>query len=210
MRVLSVNIGSNTRLSFAGEHVRTGIFKSPVESRVYLTRTGPRGDVQVDRKNHGGEDKAVCVYCADHYAFWEEETGMHFPVGTFGENLTVSRMLESDTRIGDIYAIGRTRLQVSQPRQPCHKLGKKIGDPTFSARVIELGLTGFYLRVLDEGDVGTDDPIQILSRDEATCTIEYANRVMYDRLEGEDGLQRLLSNTFLSDSWRQVLSSRSR
>jgi MOSC domain-containing protein YiiM len=208
LKVISVNIGGAGRLSFDGAHLQTGIFKSSVEGPAFLTQTGFRGDVQVDRKNHGGPDKAVCVYCADHFDEWEDVVGYRLPPGAFGENLTVTGMDEKTVRIGDVYSVGECELQVSQPRQPCQKLAKKVGDLEFSNRVIALGLTGFYFRVLKEGRVAQGDAITIESTNEDACSIAYANGVLYDRLEGASGIERLLAEPALSSSWRQVLSAR--
>ncbi len=210
MKVLSVNVGSVTQLTFDGETVETAIFKSSLSDPCVLTPTGFQGDVQVDRKNHGGVDKAVCVYNADHYSMWEAETGKRFAAGMFGENLTVTGLYEASVRIGSVYSVGNTELQVSQPRQPCHKLARKVGDLSFSGAVIKSGLTGFYFRVLQEGSIDAEDPIEIVSEDESAPTIEYANQVMYDRRDGADGLERLLDEDALSDSWRQMLSARLR
>ena len=208
MKIVSVNAAGSSRLSFGGDHLHTGIFKSPMAGPVTLTTTGIRGDVQVDRKNHGGPDKAICVYSADHYDRWSSETGMQFCPGMFGENLTVDGMREDDVQIGDRYAVGEAEVEVSQPRQPCHKLAKKVGDLRFLDRVIELGLTGFYLRVLKEGRVEATDAIALISRPEGSCSISYANGVMYNRVGGADGLNRLLSVPSLADAWRRSLSAR--
>ncbi len=210
MKVRSVNIGFASRLSLDGDYVQTGIFKSPVKKSAFLTQSGFRGDIQVDRKNHGGPDKAVCVYCADHFEIWTQETGSALSDGAFGENLSVEGMPEWDVLIGDVYRVGRVRVQVSQPRQPCHKLSKKMGDPDFANRVIALGLTGFYFRVIDKGVVRSGDAIELESRDDHGPSIAYSNGVLYDRLDAEAGLDRVLASDALSDSWRKTLTARKR
>lgn len=208
MQVVSVNVGGASRLSFDGDRLSTGIFKSPVVAPAFLTPTGFRGDVQVDRENHGGEDKAVCVYERAHLDDWADRLGLPFPAGTFGENLTVTGMQEDEVRIGDVYAIGASEVQVSQPRQPCHKLAKKIGDLEFANQVIEGGQTGFYFRVLKTGHIAPGDSIETVSRNPEACTIDFANRVFYRHLDGPSGIKRLLAEDALSDSWRQMLSAR--
>jgi MOSC domain-containing protein YiiM len=207
VNVVSVNIGGRSRLSLGGESVASGIFKSPT-TQAYLTRTGFRGDVQVDIKNHGGVDKAVCVYSGDHFLFWKASAGQLFGPGAFGENLTVTGLVEDDVRIGDVYSVGETQLQVSQPRQPCHKLSKKVGDPAFAGEVIKTGLTGFYFRVLVEGIVGPGDVITRISSEASSCTIRFANDVMYRNREGAEDIEKLLSEPFLSDAWKGMLSLR--
>jgi MOSC domain-containing protein YiiM len=207
--VVSVNVGGRSRLSCGGESVESGIFKSAVP-QAYLTKTGFRGDVQVDREKHGGVDKAVCVYSSDNFEFWQVNAGCSFAPGAFGENLTIAGFVEDDVRIGDVFAVGGTQLQVSQPRQPCHKLSKKIGDPGFAATVIKSGLTGFYFRVLAEGIIQPGDVIRLMSSEASSSTICYANDVMYGRLDGSEHLERLLSEPFLSDAWKHTLSARRR
>jgi len=210
MNVVAVSIGGRTRLSFDGEHLETGIVKSPVQGAAYLTQTGFRGDVQVNRQNHGGPDKAVCVYCSDHYHVWNDESDESFGPGLFGENLTITGMHETDVRIGDVFAVGEVEVQVSQPRQPCHKLSKKVGDLSFSDRVIKTGMTGFYFRVLKEGLVQAGDPVTVVSSNEDACSVAYANGVMYDKLDGDEGLEKLLSDPLLADAWKKPLESRRR
>lgn len=210
MKVVRVNVGGRSRLSFGGDHLDTGIFKAPVAAGAFLTRTGFRGDVQVDHKDHGGPDKAACVYSADNLDAWSEETGDPFPPGTFGENLTVAGMTDGDVCVGDVYSVGAATVRVSQPRQPCHKLAKKVGDLSFADRVVEHGRTGFYFRVLNEGRIGPGANISLENRDDPTCTIDFANDVMYKRRQSSDDLDRLLSQPALSDAWRRMLSARRR
>ncbi|MEE2754187.1 MAG: MOSC domain-containing protein [Candidatus Latescibacterota bacterium] len=208
MKVVSVNIGAESSLNHEGESLQTGIFKTPIEGPLFLTKTGFRGDVQVDRKNHGGPDKAVCVYCADHFPVWEEQTGSVFDPGIFGENLTVSGLTENTVGIGDVFLVGEALVQVSQPRQPCHKLSKKLGDLSFANRLIESGFTGFYFRILEAGFVGAGDEIAVVSECELSCSVKYANDVMYHRRDGSVGLDRLLSQDFLSKAWKHTLLAR--
>ena len=103
-------------------------------------------DVQVDREHRGGSVKAVCAYCADHFPIWEKQTGTTFCPGIFGENLSVTELPEDAVHIGDVFSIGEAAVQVSQPRQPCHKLSKKLKDLTFENRVIESGFTVLFPR----------------------------------------------------------------
>jgi MOSC domain-containing protein YiiM len=146
VRVLSVNIGGESTLRHEGESLQTGIFKTAVEGPAILTKTGFQGDVQVDREHHGGSVKAVCAYCADHFPIWEKQTGTTFGPGIFGENLSVTELPEDAVHIGDVFSIGEAAVQVSQPRQPCHKLSKKLKDLTFANRVIESGFTVLFPR----------------------------------------------------------------
>jgi MOSC domain-containing protein YiiM len=171
MRVVSVNVGMPKTVSWQGRRLRTGIFKEPVEGRIKVRKLNLEGDAQADLRVHGGEDKAVYAYPVEHYRFWSEELGRDLPCGQFGENLTVEGLLEDQVQIGDIYRVGTTRLQVSQPRTPCHKLAARMASEEFPHRFLASGRSGFYLRVLQEGELGKGDTIHRESRQAGSMTV---------------------------------------
>lgn len=150
-RIVSVNVGKPITVEYMGKPLTTGIHKRPIEGEVFVGRTQMEGDGQGDLKNHGGPDKAVCVYPVEHYAYWKRELGIPMECPAFGENLTVSGLLEEEVCIGDTFEIGGTVMQVAQPRFPCFKIASKHGVTDFPARVLDTGYSGFYLRVLQEG-----------------------------------------------------------
>ncbi|WNS42584.1 MOSC domain-containing protein [Paenibacillus sp. MMS20-IR301] len=159
MKVVSLNVGKPKTVDYRGKPLETGIYKLSVSGPASLRREGFDGDGQADLINHGGADKAVCVYPFEHYAFWGEQLGKKLEYAAFGENLTVSGLLETEVCIGDIYEIGTALLQVSQPRFPCFKLSQKHGPADMPARVLSTGYSGFYLRVLREGEIACGDGI---------------------------------------------------
>ena len=179
MQLLSVQIGKARSLEHRGRSVRTGIFKEPVLFRVRATRLGLEGDVQADLRVHGGPEMAVYAYDHSGYTHWRRELGADFPHGQFGENLTVEGMPETEVCIDDVYRVGEALLQVSKPRSPCYKLALKMERPDFPKAFIESGRTGFYLRVLEKGELGAGDPITLVSRDPAAITIEKMVRETY-------------------------------
>ena len=142
-----------------------------------------------------------------HYQIWEEQ-GFTFCPGLFGENLSVTELSEDEVGIGDVFTIGEAEVQVSQPRQPCHKLAKKIGDLSFSDRVIRSGLTGFYFRVLEEGEVGSGDEIELVSRDPRRMTIREVNDLLFFDKENLDGTRVALSIPALSHGWKGSFEER--
>jgi MOSC domain-containing protein YiiM len=172
MKVLSVNISGPKPLTYRSETVATGIFKMPVAGRIRVHRLGLEGDVQVDKRVHGGVDKAVYIYPHEHYAHWETFLSRKdFAFGQFGENLTTLGLLEDDVRVGQQLRIGSVVLQVTQPRQPCFKLMTKMNDFTFAEPFLTSGRTGFYLRVLEEGELGAGDVIERVATEPAAPTI---------------------------------------
>lgn len=170
-KLLSIQVARPLAVRHMGNEVLTGIFKLPVSGSVMVRRLNIDGDEQADLTVHGGVDKAVYCYPSEHYPAWQQELERDLPNGTFGENLTVSGLLEPDLHIGDVLSVGDAVLQVSQPRFPCYKLGIKIGDQRFVKRFQLSGRSGFYCRVLEEGLIEPGQPITLLERDTSQPTI---------------------------------------
>jgi MOSC domain-containing protein YiiM len=163
MRVISVNVGRPRDVEWHGRIVRTSIWKSPVEGRVHVGATNIEGDQQSDLTVHGGPAKAVYVYPSEHYAYWREQLpDFELPWGAFGENLTIEGVTEDDVNRGDGLEIGSAAFVVTQPRQPCFKLGIRFGRDDMVKRFQQSGRSGFYLAVVREGDIGAGDPIRLV------------------------------------------------
>jgi MOSC domain-containing protein YiiM len=168
----SVNVATARFLTDRGRKVRSGIFKEPVGGPVWLSRLSLAGDIQADRRHHGGPDQAIYLYPYEHYAAWLAALGREdLSPGFFGENFTTEGVLENVTRAGDIFRFGGATLQVTKPRLPCFKLGLRVGSPSFVREFLESGRLGFYLRVLEEGEVAAGDTIELLASDPAQPTI---------------------------------------
>lgn len=179
MRIHSVQAGSIRSVEHRGRTVRTGIYKEPVLLPVRVGRLGIEGDVQADLRVHGGPDKAVYAYDLSAYAHWRAALGRDLPPGQFGENLTVEGMPETEVRLDDVYRAGTALLQVASPRSPCFKLAMKMEDPLFPKAFLQSRRTGFYLRVLEEGELGAGDVITLVTRDSSAPTIDQAVREAY-------------------------------
>ena len=162
--VLSVNLADVRALEVAGRIVPTGIFKLPATGRVAVGREGLAGDLQADRRVHGGPDQAVYAYAREDTDWWEAELGRELADGTFGENLTLRGVEASMAIVGERWRIGDTLFEVSAPRIPCGKLAAKIGDRGFARTFAAAGRPGSYLRVIEEGTVGAGDPVELVSR----------------------------------------------
>ena len=177
-RVESANVGEPRPVEVDGHIVWTAIWKSPVEERVGLRGVNLRGDDQADRTVHGGPDKAVYAYAAEDTEWWEAQLGSRLGAGAFGENLTVRGLPVSEAVIGERWTVGSTVLEVAQPRLPCFKLGLRMGDPRFLKRFAAAGRPGAYLRVIHEGDIGSGDRIDVLSRPEHAVTSALVSRAL--------------------------------
>ncbi|MEC0265702.1 MOSC domain-containing protein [Paenibacillus anseongense] len=208
LEIVSVNVGKPQIVEYQGKELVTGIYKSPVSSSLYVSKTQLDGDGQADLTVHGGVDKALCVYPEEHYAYWEEVLGRKLEAGAFGENLTVRGFLETNVCIGDIYAIDEVIVQVSQPRQPCFKVGKRLEWAQTPLQMQETGFTGFYFRVLQEGFLSINSQVKLVAKDVDGVTLAYANQIKYHDKMNKDGAQRLVRTEALSESWKKSFTKR--
>jgi MOSC domain-containing protein YiiM len=202
-KVISLNVGLPRTVNFRGQAVTTGIFKEPVKGRIMLRRLNLDGDRQADLAVHGGPDKALYSYPAEHYDYWKRRLpSMKLPWGMFGENLTTEGLLEDQVNIGDVFRIGTSEVVATQPRMPCYKLGVKFGRMDMVRQFMESKLTGIYFRVLMEGDVGAGDEIKLISRDENNVTVK--DIVQLVSSEGDEAtIRRAVHIKALPEAWRQ-------
>jgi MOSC domain-containing protein YiiM len=163
-RLISVNVGTPKRIDTGRRIVETAIWKDPVEGRVKVRGVNLDGDRQADLTVHGGPNKAVYAYAIEEVRLWEEELGRPLGPGFFGENLTTEGVDVSGAVLGERWRIGTTLLEVVQPRLPCFKLALKMEDPTFVRRVAEASRPGAYLKIIEEGELGTGDAIEVSGR----------------------------------------------
>ncbi len=185
-----MNVGLPRAQRYGREVVWTGGAKKPLQSALLRT-LGFDGDGQADLANHGGADKAVCVYPFDHYAHWERALGRELEPGAFSENLTVSGAVEREVCIGDVFEVGESVVQVSQPRTPCGKLAGKNGQRLLTKWVGQTGYTGFYMRVLAEGLVSTGDAFELVERHPDRIPVAAVIDVIFGRSEDAELVARL-------------------
>lgn len=189
---------------------QTGFYKEPQQQACWLGYEGFRGDEQADRRYHGGSEKAVCVYAAEHYPYWRQTLSIaDLPTGAFGENLTLQGLVETEACIGDRYALGEAEVQVSQPRQPCWKLARRWRVKDLAAQVEQTGFTGFYFRVLRHGHVRPGDELALLERPFRQWTIARSNEIMHHRKDDHEAARELAQCPLLSASWKDGLWARS-
>lgn len=209
MKVLSVNVSLPKEVPYRGETIFTGIFKEPVEGRVALRRSNLDGDRQADLAVHGGIHKAAYVYSIENYDYWERELGRgDFAFGQFGENFTVEGMVEDKVHIGDVFRIGEALVEITQPRVPCYKLGIKMGSPRFLKTFLESCRVGFYLGVLEEGEVGAGDVIERVRSDPERVTVREACHLLYFDLDNLEGSKKALRVRALAPGWRRSFEER--
>src|SRR5918995_3796216 len=180
MRIISLNVGLPSAQFYEGRELITGGAKKPVP-RAVLRFENFDGDRQADQVNHGGFEKAVCVYPFDHYPYWSRQLGRNLKPGAFSENLTVSGAIETEVCVGDVFRIGEASVQVSQPRMPCAKLASKNGSKMLPKLIANVGYTGFYMRVLSEGLVAAGDGFDLVRAHPERITIAEVNSIIYEK-----------------------------
>ena len=207
-RILSVQVGRIAALGdAAGRSVPSGFVKSPVVGAVEAGHLGLSGDQQADLTVHGGPDKAVYFYPAEHYARWVQDTPRHEQAlvpGAFGENITTLGLDEDTVSVGQVFRIGGAELQVTQPRQPCFKLGLRFRDNTLGRIMMQTGRTGWYTRVLKIGLLQAGDRIDILHRPNPAWTITRMNGLILDRDRSRREYGQLAGLEGLAEVWKQA------
>lgn len=211
MRIVSVNLGKPQSITWRGQTYQTGIFKTPVAEPILAVSMGLQGDQQVDRRVHGGRDKALYLYSAEHYVYWQKELQRtDLPFGTFGENLTVSEWDEQSIRLGDQFRIGQSEVMITGPRVPCFKLEAKMGIEGFARRFSRSLRSGCYAMVWKSGLIAPGDAVQLLQSDNAAPTVAEVFSAFVSERPASEVLQRLALSPFVSDEWRELFEDRLR
>jgi MOSC domain-containing protein YiiM len=195
--LVSVNVSPIRVTAHAGRDVPTGIFKEPVAGRVAVRGVNLEGDDQADRRVHGGPDRVA--YAAEDLDWWGVRLGRSVPPGAMGENLTVRGIDVTGAVVGERWRIGSAVFEVTSPRVPCFKLGIRMGDPRFAQRFAKARRPGAYLRIVDEGDVGPGDTVDVLDRPGHGVTVKLVADAYHD---DHTLAAKLLDAPELTDGWR--------
>ena len=172
-----------------------------------IGKLGLKGDQQADLAVHGGPDKAVYAYSAEHYPWWKEQLpGVELPYGAFGENLTIAGLNDNEVCLGDEYRAGTARLQAIQPRLPCFKLGLRFNDPGLVKRFAQSLRLGIYFRVLEPGRVQREDAFEKISEHELRFPILDLARLYFDPHLTPEMARPALGHPALNDNWREMLT----
>lgn len=194
MKIVSTNIGKSTTIFWNGQETQTGIYKYPSNASIFLNKEDVSGDTISDRRVHGGIHKACYLFSENEYVYWKKlYPKLKWDWGMFGENLTVANLDESKIRIGDIYKIGTTLVQVSQSREPCYKLGIRFDNIEILQQFIAHGRSGAYVRVLEEGEVKAGDEMILVKQSKNTLTIQQYFELIFAR-EKDINLVKLAVN----------------
>jgi MOSC domain-containing protein YiiM len=215
MQLLSIQVGmpqtytGQTAVGAANNSWTTAFAKQPVSGPVWVGKNNIEGDEQASAQTHGGVEKACCAYPWEHYSYWQENLDLpKLSYGAFAENFTTQGLLETEVCIGDTFACGKALVQVSQPRPPCWRLSRWWGIKDFAARMEQTGLTGWYLRTLQEGVVEAGEQIKLVERTFPEWPVIVAHELMYDPEADVKRIKALMACALLSESWRDALSKK--
>jgi MOSC domain-containing protein YiiM len=209
MKIISINVGRPQLVIWNGEPVSTGIFKEPLGGRVMLRTLNLDGDRQADLTVHGGPEKAVYAYPAEHYDFWKREfPDMELPWGMFGENFTTEGMSETEINVGDKFRVGSAELMATQPRMPCYKLGIRFGRTDIIKRFLMSERSGIYFSVLKEGEVGAGDEFELLEKNASGVRVVDVTRLYSSDKKNVDLLRQAIASDALPSSWREYFQKR--
>ncbi|RNF38278.1 MOSC domain-containing protein [Planococcus salinus] len=190
-----------------GKEMETAIRKKEVQE-VFLSKEGFKGDGVADTKNHGGPDRAVCIYPYEHYAFWNDYFSKALPPAAFGENLTVTNMLEEQVYIGDIFRIGEAVVQVTQGRVPCNTIDRRLDMTPLLKGMVKTGFSGYLCRVLEEGTIRSDSKISLVKEHPEQVSVLFANHLYFHQPKNKEGLEKVLRVEELAEKWRKALTER--
>ena len=207
MKVISTNIAQPRSIKWRSKNVTTGIYKKPTDQAIYLGKADVKGDEVTDRKHHGGQFKACYLFSADHYPYWQERyPNLDWTYGMLGENLTVQGLDETQLQIGDIYKIGAALVQISQPREPCYKLGVKFGTQKVLKEFIVHGCPGTYVSVLEEGHVNVGDDMVLMEAARDSLSIAAFFNLLFAKEKDQTLLKLALQNEALPSAKREKLA----
>jgi MOSC domain-containing protein YiiM len=206
MKIVSVNVGLPREVVWKGITVQTAIFKEPVAGAVAIRELNLTGDQQADLAVHGGSEKAVYAYPAEHYEYWRKQlSGVSLSWGAFGENLTTEGLGEDTLSIGDLLRVGSALLQITQPRMPCYKLELKFSRDDMIKRFLVSNRSGFYCSVIERGEVAAGSRVEILKRDPDRVTVSDIVRLYLGQTRDPELLQRATNVGALPQNWRTQL-----
>ena len=208
MKIVSTNIAKPTTFRWKGQEESTGIYKTPINKPIYLTKNDVLNDEISDRKHHGGFYQACYVFSTEQYPFWKElYPHLDWNWGMLGENLTLSDFDEGTIFLGDIYKVGNALVQISQYREPCYKLGYKFGTQAIIKQFIERSFAGSYLSILEEGSVEVGDEFTLIDRPQQGLAVYDLFQLHYANEKNQEHLKIAAASEAISEKKRVFFKS---
>lgn len=211
MRITIDSIHIGTARAELPDGTASGIYKNAVSGPCTLHREGLAGDRQADRRVHGGPDKALHLFPKEHY----RALATAFPAaraalipGSIGENLSSGGVLEADVCIGDVFALGDVRIQITLPRRPCWKIDARYGVRGLAATMAQQGLIGWYYRVLVAGVVAPGNDLVVIERDPTAPSVAEFHATLSALRPPLTALARYAALDALPAAWRKRIADR--
>ncbi len=206
MKIIATNIARPRTILWNGKEEVTGIYKEPVSTPIHLGKEHVRNDEVSDLSVHGGSYKACYLFASGHYSYWKKRyPHLQWNWGMFGENLTVEELDERELLIGSTYRIGTALARVSEPRQPCYKLGIKFGTQEVLRHFIAHGHPGTYVSILEEGNVHVDDDMRLVDENKGAITIFDYYQLLYAKEKDQEHLRLAITNEAIRPEKRERL-----
>ncbi|MCM4155815.1 MOSC domain-containing protein [Gramella sp. AN32] len=208
MKIISTNIAEQKIVKWRGQKVKTGIYKYPVDQPIYLEKEEVKGDEISDRKHHGGAHKACYLFAAEQYPYWKKlYPDLNWKYGMFGENLTIEGFHEKEIMVGSIYQLGDAIVQITQPREPCYKLGIRFKTQKVLKQFIARGCPGTYVSVLEQGKVSKGDILKLKEESETGVSVWDFFELLYSKDKNKEHIQMLISTDGLPKKKMEKLAA---
>ena len=207
MIIISTNLAQPKMVSWRGQKVSTGIFKYPVKEAILLKADEVDKDLIADKRVHGGEFKACYLFSSKYYNYWKKlYPNLDWNWGMFGENLTVEGLDESKIHVGDIYKVGNALVQITQPREPCFKLGIRFETQQILKQFIEHGHPGTYVKIVKEGTVKTGDTFELEEKSKTNLTTQQLYQLYFSEEKNKELLKLAIESEALPEKKRLKLA----
>jgi len=200
-KIINLAVGKPKEYNWNNKKELSGIGKSAVQA-FEVKKPSIVGDDVANHKFHGGPDRVVCLYPFEHYTYWEEVFQKKLILPAFGENITATGMTEEQVCIGDIYKIGDTILQITQGRVPCVTISNYNKEKQLLKKVIETTLTGYFFRVLEEGNIKFDSEISLVEKHSKKISVSFATQILFHQKQDRASIEKILTVDALAEDWR--------
>jgi len=208
MRIKKIYVGKEKEFKKKSGLFNSSYIKEEVKDKISVNFFGLENDTQADKKSHGGKDRAVCIYSQSSYDSLASKYNILLEECMFGENITLLDSCEEEICIGDIYSCADAVFEVSQPRLPCWKISYITGIRNLTSLVVKEAKTGFFLRVLKEGHISSEDNFSLVKRVNPNISIAHINRCYYDAKNNQEEIERILKIPELAKDYQISLKKR--